>query len=148
MRKTIQIAAIALLSMFFMFLLEMNASSPAYGASGAGVERNTRGGNAAQQHLIEEIIVEKDFFTGFLRHLRRFRIDERCILVSINSNLGNDRNVVGLLFIMPSGLLRTVLIDRDTLTLSQRRGYFIRRGIREEFARHGVPVSEIQSILQ
>ena len=106
--------------------------------------------NLSQQALIDDIIADRDFFAKFMHHHRSLHIDGRSILISINSGLicGEGKDLIGLLFLAPSGIMMTYVIDRDSVVVSQRQEYFVRKAIREDFANYGLPLEAIESVLR
>jgi hypothetical protein len=90
--------------------------------------------SAADSRLFKDITAERELFVRF-----RFGENERDILCAVNRDMGKDS--VGLLLLEPSGFLKSLVIDRGTLTIVHKKLSIPRKDLRGEFTRRGVPVS-------
>jgi hypothetical protein len=84
--------------------------------------------------LLEDIAAEREFFIRF-----SFGENGRDILCAVNRDMGKDS--VGLLLLEPSGLLKSLVIDRDSLRILHKKLSIPGKSLRREFARRGVSVS-------
>lgn len=94
---------------------------------------------AADSALLEDIAAERELFVRF-----EFGENDRDILCAINRKVGKDS--VGLLLLEPSGLLKSLVIDRNTLAILHKIIFIPHKEMRGELALHGVSVSAAQAI--
>ena len=91
--------------------------------------------------LFRDIVAERELFIRF-----NFGERERYTLCGINREFVGGGNSVGLLLLEPSGILKTLIIDRDTLAVTHQKASLLRKELREELALNGVLVSDARLI--
>ena len=89
--------------------------------------------------LFTDIVANREILTQF-----NFGGYERDTLCAVNREKGND--TVGLLLLEPSGILNTLLIDRNTMNIIHKKTSIPRKELRSELASHGVLVPDARLI--
>jgi hypothetical protein len=87
--------------------------------------------------LVRDIVAEHEFFNRY-----DFGENKQGILCGVNRGIWRGKNAVGLLLLEPSGFLKTILIDRDTLTVVHQKTSLLRKELRQELALNGIKVSD------
>jgi hypothetical protein len=90
--------------------------------------------------LFRDIVMDRELFIRF-----DFGGSERDILCGVNREVGR-KGSVGLLLLEPSGILKSLVIDRTTLTVIHKKVSIPRKELRTELTWHGVPVSDVRLI--
>jgi hypothetical protein len=89
--------------------------------------------------LFADIVANREIFTQF-----NFGVYERNTLCAVNQEMGED--TVGLLLLEPSGILNTLLIDRNTMHIIHKKASIPHKELRGELASHGVLVPDARLI--
>jgi hypothetical protein len=89
--------------------------------------------------LFTDIVANRELFI-------RFDFDRHAgnTLCAVNREVGTD--AIGLLLLEPSGILESLIIDRNTLAVIHKKASIPRKELRDELANNGVLVSDARLI--
>jgi hypothetical protein len=106
-------------------------------SSGAAESRNLLPGMFLQTPLVEKIIALRDFFVHFDRY-------DGDLLCDVNDEMGKGK--VGLLLLKPSGFLKSLVFERESLKKIHENASIPPKRLRNELNQRGILVSDARLI--